>query len=76
MEKETHFINLKTVEMKIYHGYDEIATLKGNVSIKETPFNFAVRSREGKITIYSKPEFGYQIITMDETDTERWQRTV
>ena len=75
-EEKTTFTRLNVVEMKIYHGYDEIETLKGQISIKETQFNFSVRSKEGKIKIYSKPEFGYSIISMDETDIDRWTRAI
>lgn len=75
-EEKNTFVRLNVVAMKIYHGYDEVETLKGQISIKENPFNFSVRSKEGRIKIYSKPEFGYSLVTMDETDTDKWIRVV
>lgn len=76
MEEKKQFTSLKVEEMIIYHGYDEIKTLKGNISLKETEYNFAVRTKEGKVTIYSKPEFGYQITMADESNVDRWDRAI
>lgn len=76
MEGKATFVPLRVEEMKIYHGYDEIKTLKGNISLKETEYSFAVRTKEGKVTIYSKPEFGYQITMIDESNVDRWDRAI